>query len=246
MLTRRSVVVTMGSAFAATAFSTPQAHAAAAYHFVRIEGLAEQVVGEVILREIYHRADMDIEITPMPGRQALQEASSGSKDGETLRIYALGERERRLIRVPTPLSDLKTTAFVKMGSNISVSSREDLARHRCAIVSGVLHTHTITKRLRDVVEVGDPAEMFRLIQTDAAEIALTSHLDGLANLRRARIEDIGPVEPTLRTLELFHYVHESKADVVPIIDAIAKDMAASGELAELRNKLETEYLESLG
>ncbi|WP_299726750.1 transporter substrate-binding domain-containing protein [uncultured Tateyamaria sp.] len=215
------------------------------YKFVRIDGLAEQAVGEALLKEVYKRAEIDISVTPMPGKRALQQASSGAMDGETLRVFALGENVKSLIRVPTALSSLQTVAFRKTGSDVSVTKKEDLNNYSNVIVTGVLHTHAITEGVSDVNEVSDPSAMFKLVQGGRADIALTSYLDGLASIRKLKIEGVEDIKPALNDQPLFHYVHESKQDVVPVVDAIIKGMADSGELAELRTKLEQDYLAQL-
>lgn len=221
-------------------------HAKPQYEFVRIDGLAEQAVGERLLREVYNRAGIEINVTPMPGSRALEEAASGRMDGETLRVFALGENEPRLIRVPTPLSDLQTSVFVPAGSDIAVNDAAQLNNYSSVVVIGVLHTKAITEGVANVTEVPDPGTMFRMVQSGRVDLALTSALDGQAKLAEEGISDMVALEPALKTLELYHYVHEDHADLVPIIDAVVQEMKASGELASLRAQFEAEYLETMG
>ncbi len=236
-----------GGAALATAGLMPatSVRAAVAYKFVRIQGLAEQAVGEKILMDVYKRAGIEISITPMPGQRALEQASSGAMDGETLRVFGLGERVKSLIRVPTPLSSLQTVAFAREDAGVSLASREDLNNYSSVIVTGVLHTHAITEGISNVREMTDPAAMFKMVQAGRADIALTSYLDGLASLKKLKIDGIVNVEPALNDQPLFHYVHESKKDVIDKIEPIVKGMAESGELAEMRKKLEEEYIASV-
>jgi ABC-type amino acid transport substrate-binding protein len=215
------------------------------YNFVRINGLAEQAVGELLLKEVYKRAGIDITITAMPGKRALAEASAGRKDGETLRVYGLGEKVKTLIRVPTPLSSLETAAFAKAGSGIKLNGKKDLENYKSVVVSGVLHTKAITEGISGVTVVPDASKLFPFVQKGRADIALSSSFDGQAVLKKSGITDIEVIKPPLKTLELYHYIHVSKADkLVPKIDAIIKKMKDSGELAELQAKFEQEYLDS--
>lgn len=245
-ISRREAIGVVGGAFTATAIAPNMALAAMGpYKFVRIDGLAEQAVGEELLKEVYKRASIEISVTPMPGKRALQQASTGAMDGETLRVFALGENVKSLIRVPTPLSSLQTVAFKKTGSDVSLTNKDDLNNYSNVIVTGVLHTHAITEGIADLNEVSDPAAMFKMISVGRADIALTSYLDGLASIRLLKIKGIEDIKPALNDQPLFHYVHESKQDVVPVVDAIIKEMSDSGELIELRSKLEQEYLDRL-
>lgn len=244
-ISRRAALKIGAAAAGSTLFSAGASFAAPAYKFVRIAGLAEQAVGESLLREVYKRAGIEMSITPMPGKRALQEASSGAMDGETLRVFALGENVPSLIRVPTALSSLQTVAFAKEGSGVSVKTKEDLNNYRSVIVTGVLHTHAITKDVKNVNEVSDPAAMFKLVNAGRADVALTSYLDGLASIRQLKVEGLVNLEPALNDQPLFHYVHESKKDVISTIDPIVKGMSDSGELADLRKSMEESYLNSL-
>ncbi len=243
-LTRRSTLGLLTAA-AATPLLPRTAFADAAYNFVRIEGLAEQAVGEALLTEVYNRAGMDITVTAMPGRRALIEASNGNMDGETLRVFALGENVSSLKRVPTPLSSLQTVAFARSDAGVSLGSALDIGQFSSVIVSGVLHTEAITEGVSGVRVVDDNQAMFQMVERGRADIALTSYLDGLASLRTLGISDIANVEPALNDQPLYHYVHESKADVIPQIDDIIAGLSASGELAEMRTALETDYLARL-
>lgn len=215
------------------------------YKFVRIEAAAEQIVGEVLLTEVYKRAGIEMTITPMPGKRALAEASSGQMDGETLRVFALGENVKTLIRVPTPLSDLKTVAFAKEGHDITLNDPADLNDYANVLVSGVLHTEAIAEGVSDVTEVRLMKLMFPMLQKNRADLALTSALGGKGFLKKENITDVVLVEPPLKTLKLYHYIHESKADIVPQIDAVIQEMTASGDLARIRRKAEDDYLNTL-
>ncbi|WP_368184064.1 substrate-binding periplasmic protein [Aestuariibius sp. HNIBRBA575] len=215
---------------------------AAEYNFVRIQGLAEQAVGARLLEEVYNRAGLEITITEMPGRRALEEAASGRMDGETLRIFALGENHPTLIRVPTPLSDLQTVAFRQAGTDMQVTSAQELENYSNAIVMGVLHTRNITQDVDNVHEVRNSDALFRLVQSGRVDFALSSNLDGRANLAQHGITGVEMVSPALATLQLYHYVHESKADIIPMIDEIIIEMRDSGELAQLREQFEAEFI----
>ncbi len=221
------------------------AFAAPAYKFVRIAGLPEQGIAGQVLSAIYERAGIEVSITPMPGARALELAISGEVDGEAARIFSLGENAPSLIRMPTPVSSLKTVAFARSDADVTLNGREDLETYSSVIQIGVLHTMAITEGISSVTEVSDLAAMFRIVAAGRADIALTTPIDGEATLRSHGIEGLTLLDSVLNDQPLFHYVHESKRDVLDVIEPIAAEMAASGELAALRQQLETDYLASL-
>ncbi len=244
-LSKREFLKTAGFSGLMLAVGPTLVHAAAPYKFVRIAGLAEQAVGESLLTEIYKRAGIDMTITALPGKRALQQASSGAMDGETLRVYGLGERVTSLIRVPTALSKLQTVGFALDGADITLSNREDLKNYKSAIAAGVLHTIAITEGIDTVTTVNGPEAMYKLVEAGRVDLALTSYLDGMASLKTLGFGDIVPIMPALNEQPLYHYVHEDHVDLIDKIEPIAAEMAATGEMVALRESLEEAYLASL-
>lgn len=216
----------------------------ATYHFVRIEGLAEQAVAAKILPEIYKKIGIDIEIEALPGERAKLVATTGTTDGETLRIFSYGEKNPTMVRVPTPYFSMETTAFAKKSSNISIKSKEDLQKYTIVIVRGVQHTKDITEGFKKVDISNGLEPMMKFLVMGRADIALTNTISGLAVLKKLKLSKIAPVG-TLETIDLFHYVHEKNKDIVPKVDEAIQKMKNSGELKQLREKFEKEYLDSI-
>ncbi|MEM7192709.1 MAG: transporter substrate-binding domain-containing protein, partial [Pseudomonadota bacterium] len=133
-------------------------------------------------------------------------------------------------------------AFVKTGYGIQVGSVDDLNAYNVVRVAGVLHTEAATANVPNVQAVTDPSQMFKMVSAGRADIAMSGYIDGLSKLRKFGMGDLEALEPPLRELELFHYLHEANADLVPVIDAVVSEMAASGELTELRLAKEEAYL----
>ncbi|MCV3271854.1 type 2 periplasmic-binding domain-containing protein [Roseobacter sinensis] len=180
------------------------------------------------------------------GKQALQLASAGQEDGEVVRVFALGENVRCLIRVPAPLTTLTTVAFAKKGSGVKVTQQDDLKQYSNVIVRGILHTRAITQGAPRVEEVNKTTSPFKMVDAGRADVAVSSGMDGLAALRTLNMDSIEALEPVLNTQPLYHDVHVSKKDIVPVIDAVLKPLEDSGELADLRNQMAEQYLATLG
>jgi polar amino acid transport system substrate-binding protein len=215
------------------------------YNFVSIEGLIEQEVGRVILPQVYKKMGKEITITPLPGVRAQVMATSGKKDGEIMRIWTYGENDSTVIRVPTPYYSLETMCFVKKGSGITVNSKEDLSKYRVAKVRGVKHTDNITKGMpaSQVYTLNSTGQSMRFVMRGRADIALTNTKDGLMIIQKFGFTDLEPLAKPLAVLNLFNYIHESKADIVPEVDATLKAMKESGELDELIKKAEKTVIE---
>lgn len=214
------------------------------YTFVRIESLAEQDIAENILKHVYKKIGMGINITSFPGKRANLEVTTGRADGETSRIYNYGELNTFLIRVPTPYGTLKTTAFALNKKKLALKSIDDLKNFRIAIVRGVQHTADITKGMQNISTLNDISAMMMFVKLGRADIALTNTLAGIGALKKLKIDDIVAVG-TLEELDLYHYLIPKHRDMVPIVDAAIREMIATGELEELKDRYERQYLENI-
>lgn len=210
-------------------FLSQLAHAAD-YNYVSIKGLVEQDVGRLVIPEIYNKLGLTVDIAPRPGKRAQLEATTGEKDGEIMRIFTYGENNPTVVRVPTPYYYLETMAFVKEGSGVTVNSKEDLSNYKLVKVRGVKHTDNITKGLSNVHTIDSTDKMMKYLLAGRADVALTNTTDGLLALKKLGISNVKPVDKPLAVLELYHYIHEGKADIVGKVDDAIKAMKASGEL----------------
>ena len=228
-------------AFGAAAFAGLQA-SAQDFQFASIEKLIEQDVGRVIMPKVYEKAGYSISITPMPGQRAQQEATTGAKDGEIMRIFTYGEENPTTIRVPTPYYYLETMGFIREDSGIVINSKEDLANYRLVKVRGVKHTNNITRGMPDVHDIKNTNNMMEFLRRGRADIALTNTVDGVLALRNLGYNDIVPLSAPLATLDLFNYIHEKNSDLVPEIDAVIQEMQASGEMDQIISAAEEEVI----
>lgn len=214
-------------------------------HLVRIEYLAEQIVGERLVSEIYRRASIDVKITPLPAERSLLMANTGQVDGETLRIWSFGEKYPNLLRVPTAISSLKTQAFALKKSKVVIKEKKDLSLYRLAFVRGVQHTTNLAAGFKEIHELSDAVGLMRFISAERADVAFTSRINGLAVLKKHSMVGIEPVGDPLGEEKLYTYLYKDFANLIPLVDATIKSMVNSGELRWLKQKYESEYLSNL-
>ncbi|GHE87788.1 substrate-binding periplasmic protein [Thalassotalea profundi] len=211
------------------------------YQFASIENLDEQAIGEIVLTEVYHRLGYKISITPFSGKRAEYEANEGLKDGEIMRVWSYGEKNKNLIRVPTPYLTLTTIAFVKSENNITLEHNNDLANYNVARVMGLKHTEEITQGMPNVVEANSTVNMLQLLEQNIVDIALTDYIDGMWALSKLKREHNIIVYPRpLAYLGLYHYLHKKHIDLVEKVDREIKAMKISGELAKITQKARNE------
>jgi len=190
------------------------------YHFVSIKNLIEQEVGRIIIPEIYKKLDLDVSIKPLPAKRAQLMARAGKKDGEIMRIWTYGIENPTTIRVPTPYYSLETMAFIKKNSGVVINTKDDLKKYKLAKVRGVKHTNNVT--------IGMP---------------FVRDVDGILIIKKLGYKDIDAINQPLANLALYHYIHESKKNIIPKVDAVIKKMIVSGEMEKLIKEAENQTIE---
>jgi len=110
-------------------------------------------------------------------------------------------------------------------------------------VAGVKHTNNITAGMPYVQDISSTRRLMEFLRAGRADIALTNTINGLRELRRLEITNIVPSGPPLEVLELFHYIHKDHKELVPRVDAVIREMIASGEMQDLINKTELQIME---
>ncbi|MBU2969182.1 transporter substrate-binding domain-containing protein [Pseudoalteromonas sp. C2R02] len=209
------------------------------YHFVAINNLIEQEVGTIVLPEVYKQLGISISITPLPGKRAQHQATSGMSDGEIMRIYSYGIENPTTIRVPTPYYQLETMAFIRKDSGIKITKKADLAQYDIAKVRGVKHTNNITQGLTNVTDVNSTEKVMKLVSEGLADVGLTNTVDGLMVLKNLKLDNVVSINKPLATLDLFHYIHESQKVLVPLVDQKLQALIKNGELARIIKKAES-------
>jgi len=213
------------------------------YNYVSIEGLIEQRIGEGIMTNLYERLGHTVTITATSGKAAEAAATSGEKDGEIMRIWAYGENNLTTKRVPTPYYSLETMGFVK-GNSIQVKDKEELNNYRIGLIPGVKHTDNITKGVDEskITKFANTNEMMLALDAGKIDVALTNTVDGYIVIGELGLKDINKFKKPLAVLDLYHYVHESKADIIPSVNNLIIEMNKSNELSELIQKIETKVI----
>ncbi|WP_324254916.1 substrate-binding periplasmic protein [Fluctibacter halophilus] len=200
-------------------------------HFVSIENLAEQKIGKIVLSHIYRKLGIEVTITPLPGQRAQRQAATGKDDGDIMRIYAYGKDNPNVIRIPTPYFQLETMAFTKADSGIQINSKADLLNYAVAKVRGVKHTDNLTASLNNVTDVNNTQTLIRLVNEGLVDVALTNTIDGLLAIHHLNLDTVVvPGPQPLATFDLYHYLHQDHRDLVEKVDAVIREMKASGEL----------------
>lgn len=217
----------------ATMCSVPALASGKSLELAAPEGVAGSEAVYAALVKIYARAGFDVKISQLPSKRALHESSSGIKDGEAVRVAAIGEKFSSLIRVPTPVFTIETTAVVKAEAASTVTSVGDVKTMKAASIRGIAHSAAMAQQAASSIEVASADQLVQMVNAGRVDVGFVNPTDAVQSVEKLGLSGLHVVDPPLSSLELFTYLHEKHANIVPQVDAIIAEMAASGELATL-------------
>ncbi len=218
-----------------TLFLTKISYAQSILVFAQIQNTPDQMVGAEILKVIYSKIGIKIEMMDMPGKRALNESSAGRVDGEVHRIFKIGEDYLTLLRIPTPINYIEPSVFSKK-HNFEITDCSALNDYNIGIVRGVRHAELCTSGLENVKIFNNSIKMMELLDANRIDIAITARINGLMLSKRMKLDSIHPLSPPLNRMLVYHYVHEKHKDLVLKLDKVIIEMQNSGELEMLRDK----------
>ena len=199
-----------------------------------------------VLQEIYNRAEIPLEFVSLPTERSLAQSTRGIIDGELVRIHKVGELYPTLIRVPTPFTFFESRAYSRSPDTqkrIDQDGWNALQEYRVGIVRGMKYASIDLKGIKDVVEVDRTEQLYKMLEHDRVDIALSTNVSGLFLIKKFNFQSVQLLEPVLQTHDLYHYLHEKNKKYIPILDKTIRAMKESGELAELEAKFTAEFLE---
>ncbi|MGK0305544.1 MAG: polar amino acid transport system substrate-binding protein [Gammaproteobacteria bacterium] len=203
--------------------------------FAQITNSPDQIVGAAVLKVIYAKAGVPIEIIPLSGKRALLESSQGRLDGEVHRILEIGSIYPSLIKVPTATNYIKQTIFSKNKEGI-VDGCESLRGKLVGRARGVRHAEICTQGIDNVAVFPDSNSLMKSLDRDIVDYAITSNLNGLVQLEKLGISSVIALKPTLGKRLLFHYLHKKHEYLIPELESIISAMTKSGELDLIRQQ----------
>ena len=196
------------------------------------EGSADVPVGRAVVEEAYRRAGIPVEFHGFSASEALRMSNSGQVDAELQRIDGISNTYEHLVKVPIPVNFIQGVAFSKK-YRFPVRGWHSLRPYRIGIVRGIVFAEQQTAGMTRVL-YDSYTELVDALRKDEIEVGVMIRIEGQKALRTLEEEGIEEMEGVLETLFLYHYVHESRSDLIPELEPILKDMLLSGESRRMR------------
>ncbi|MEY2687778.1 MAG: hypothetical protein RL375_1976 [Pseudomonadota bacterium] len=189
---------------------------------------------EELSREALRRLGLSVNVVSLPSERSLYTANQGEIDGEGLRVAGLSTTYPNLIQVPERFIGI---SFVAFSNRLDIDLSQGwaaLAPYRVAFINGWKMFEANATGARVVTKVEKPEQLFRMVDSGRIDLALYTLADGLALTRALGMDQaIKPVEPALKNVDMFLYLHRRHEALVPRLAQTLRDMKADGSHARI-------------
>jgi polar amino acid transport system substrate-binding protein len=212
----------------------------------RLTSVPDQFVGGEILKAVYARLHITVEFVDVEAQRALALSSAGDVDGEIQRVGNLSEKYPTLIKLSPPINYIEPAVFTT-GLTFDVNGWDSIKSHTIGIVRGVGSSEAGTRGMADVQKATSLEDLVRMLDRGRFDLLVTDLFSGRIEVKKQHLDArIRPLLPPLERIYVYHYLNERHRDLVPKVEAVLRDMNASGELARLRAKLVEQVLAKSG
>lgn len=190
-------------------------------------------ISEAVLTRLYADAGQAVHFVDLPARRAGLMLASGEMDANTHRARDYLEANPGVVAVATPLGQVQLRAYTRDAS-LRLTGWADLPRWRVAHLRGVVRVEQLLPAGVQRVEAGSLRELWRLLATDTADVAIVSELAGSPAQKPAGIAGLQRLDLVLDDHTIHHVLAARHAALAQKLDAALLRLQASGELEALR------------
>ncbi|MGQ3094160.1 MAG: hypothetical protein ACT6RP_11975 [Roseateles sp.] len=190
-------------------------------------------ISEAVLTRLYADIGQPVQFIDLPARRAGLLLASGDTDANTHRARDYLEANPGVVAVATPLSQVMLRAYTRDGT-LRIAQWADLARWRVAHLRGVVRVEQLIPAGVQRVEAGNLRELWRLLASDAADVAVLSELAGSPAQKPPGVPGLRRLEVVLDEHAVHHVLAGRHAALALKLNAALLRLQASGELETLR------------
>jgi len=189
-----------------------------------------------ILSKAYKELGIAVTFEGYPSKRALHYSNNGVIDGELLRVQNIEKQYPNLICVKIPLYQIAASAYTIHG-RATFDSIDQLLDSSLAIHNGVLwEEEFVQKHHNDVLRVNGTLKKFKLLQLGRVEYLLSNQQRAQEIIsKHFKDANIKQVQPPLKSINLYHYLHKKHRALVPKIQQ-QLTLIAKRNLLPLRKK----------
>lgn len=197
---------------------------------------------DLILKEAFRRAGWKAKIQMMPAERCLQDANAGISDGEIGRIRGMSRFYPNLVLVDEPIIESRDFVAFSIRHEFCTDDWASLKPYHVGIMRGwkILENNVVDTR--SLIKMDTTRSLFKLLADDRVGVVVNARIDGLYTAGRLGLRNVKVMEPPLASLELYLFLHQKNAEVIPGIEGALRAMKSDGSFYGIRSRVLSEIL----
>jgi polar amino acid transport system substrate-binding protein len=187
------------------------------------KGFLDQLIAAVF-REIGMEAELLI--YPTATERGMLNANEGVDDGLAMRVAGLEKQYPNLVRVPEEVAFNDFVALTS-GARFATDNWDSLSPYLVTYIIGWKVFEQNVPKAKEVTLVRDADQLFGLLKTGRADVALYERWQGLAKSRAIGLK-LQVLEPPLVRTKMYMYLHQKHAALVPQVAAALLKLKQNG------------------
>ena len=212
---------------------------------VKITAIANAINNSInteIMTEVYRRADVEIDVMPVPSKRGIAIVKAGQADGEISRVERYGNKRAYLHRLNPAINQLDTIGFVRADSAIRVLTSDTMPELRVGVVRGIAHAKAAASPAQRVIEVATIEQLVNMLDLGWIDLAIHSLNSFEIQMKKSGLSAIRAIEKPLASQSVHHYLRVEKTELIQKIEAVLAQMKASGELDSLASQARERFI----
>jgi polar amino acid transport system substrate-binding protein len=187
----------------------------------------EKSIVDQLVRIAFAKIGRKARNVPQPAERSLINANRGINDGDLLRVAGLDKLYPNLVRVRVRLIDFEFVIFTKK-TMPPIAGWDDLKPFSVAIIRGWKILERNVRGTAHLTKVEDAEHLFRLLESDRADIVIYERLQGYHVIQKLGLSGIQLLEPPLISRPMFLYLHKSHRPLIPALERALTQLIQDG------------------
>lgn len=177
----------------------------------------------LLMKKAYQQLGYQMKLVVMPLERSAYESNKGLMlDAELSRTAEAAAMLPNMVRVKVPIGHIRITAFSRDPA-IKIKNWQSLKPWRVDVLRGI-YLAKINMQGQKYTEVNNIQQAIQRLLSDRTDIAVLLGDETEWLLKHHTDQEIYTIEPDLTKTEIFHYVHERHAALVPQLEAALRQL----------------------
>jgi polar amino acid transport system substrate-binding protein len=180
----------------------------------------------LLMAKAYQQLGYQMTLIVMPLERSAHESNKGQLlDAELSRTAQAAEILPNMLRVEVPIGHIRITAFSRDPA-LKINHWRDLSAFRVDVLRGI-YLARVNMQEQEYTEVNSISQAIQRLLSGRTDVVVALGDETEWQLKQLENHGIYAIAPDLAKTEIFHYVHERHAALVPQLEAALRQLMLS-------------------